>query len=290
MAETPASTAYGPMVMVALEQFQPPEKRLTDDPRADQMLPLGMRLMIKAMAINPLRRWFLNTFEKSMPGLRNGFVLRKRYINETIKDALNDDFETVVILGAGIDTLSQRLPEQKSVRVYEVDLPENIAFKRKKLNSILGTIPDYLTLIPVDFEHQKLDEALEAQGYSFDQKTVFIWEAVTQYLTEDAVRDVFAVLAKARAGSRLLFTYVRKDFIDGENRYGLETLYQQFRVKNPIWHFGLAPDELDGFLQDYGWKVIEDIGAEAYVTRYLTPAGRNEQLADVERMTYAEKS
>lgn len=42
-----------------------------------------------------------------------------------------------------------------------------------------------------------------------------MWEAVTQYLTEQGVRATFDRLAKAARGSRLAFTYVRKGFLTG---------------------------------------------------------------------------
>jgi O-methyltransferase involved in polyketide biosynthesis len=53
------------------------------------------------------------------------------------------------------------------------------------------------------------------------KQTLFVGEAVTQYLTEQGVRATFDWLAEAAPGSRLAFTYVRKDFLDGKSFYGL---------------------------------------------------------------------
>jgi O-methyltransferase involved in polyketide biosynthesis len=47
-----------------------------------------------------------------------------------------------------------------------------------------------------------------------------VWEGVTQYLTENAVRATMAALEPAAPGSALAFTYVHRDFIDGVNLYG----------------------------------------------------------------------
>jgi methyltransferase (TIGR00027 family) len=176
-----------------------------------------------------------------------------------------------------------------AVRVYEVDLPENVAYKKQQLESMFGAVPAHVTLVPVDFEEQTLSAALKHSGYSFEHKTVFVWEAVTQYLTEMAVRETLRVLAQAQTGSRLLFTYVLQDFLDGTNRYGLDSLYQRFRVKSDLWKFGLHTDAVDAFTGNYGWTVLEQAGAEEYSSRYLQPADRSGTVAEIERIVYAQK-
>ena len=81
----------------------------------------------------------------------------------------------------------------------------------------LGAVPASVHLVPVDFERDELMDRLVGHGYSTGARTFFIWEGVTQYLTEDAVRATLTALQGAPAGSLLVFTYVRKDFIDGSN-------------------------------------------------------------------------
>lgn len=49
------------------------------------------------------------------------------------------------------------------------------------------------------------------------------------HLTGGAVRATFAALQAAPSGSRLVFTYVRNDFIDVRNMYGAAMLYKRFR-------------------------------------------------------------
>lgn len=289
MADNVASTAYGPMVLIALERTYPPAQRLLDDPMAFQMLPAYMRFMVNLCGVPFVRQLFFNLMEKSTPGLRAGFPSRKRYITDMLAQTLKTNIETVVILGAGLDTLAYRMPELARLRVYEVDLPENMRYKQQKLEALFGSIPAHVKLVPLDFESQSLETALRQAGYAFDQTAVFVWEAVTQYLTEGAVREVFQVLAKAPADSRLLFSYVLKDFIDGSNTYGLDSLYQRFRVRSQVWRFGLNAQAVPGFIGEYGWRVIEDAGADEFISRYLKPAGRHEAVAAIERMVYAEK-
>lgn len=90
-------------------------------------------------------------------------------------------------------------------------------------------------------------------------------------------------------GSRLVFTYVRRDFIDGTNLYGAPMLYRRMRQRRQLWHFGLQPEEVAEFLAGSGWRLIEQLGPEQIVRRYVAPTGRNLTASDIEWSAYAEK-
>lgn len=93
---------------------------------------------------------------------------------------------------------------------------------------------DHVRLVSVDFETDDLMESLAANGFQLDQPTMVVWEAVTQYLTEDGVRRTLALLGKAATGSRLVFTFVRRDFLDGTNSYQAEGAYRDFVVRHRV--------------------------------------------------------
>ena len=141
---------------------------------------------------------------------------RKHFIDDKLNEAL-DDIDAVVILGAGLDTRAYRVTRQVRIPVFEVDQPVNIARKADAVRRVLGELPLSVRLVPLDFERDDLLTALAEQGYRTDYRAFFIWEGVTQYLTEDGVRRTLEGLRAAAPGSRLVFTYVRRDFIDGGN-------------------------------------------------------------------------
>jgi methyltransferase (TIGR00027 family) len=284
-----AHTAYRIMFYVALEQYQPNEHRLIHDDLARQMLPGQVKLLVSLFGFKPLRQGFLSLIERGFPGTVGG-LCRKRYIDDKLVEALGSGIDTVVILGAGLDTRAYRLPQTSTLSVYEMDLPQTIAYKEGKLRQLYGSVPRHVKLIPIDFDRQELEEVLRSHGYSLDQKSFFIWEGVTQYISETAVRSVFEFLAKVRSGSRIVFTYIVRDFIDGETTYGLERLYQQTRVKKQMWQFGLQPSQVAAFIGEYSWKEFEQVGADEYRQRYLDPMGRTDTVMEIERMVYAEKT
>jgi len=145
-------------------------------------------------------------------------------------------------------------------------------------------------LVPIDFDHEDLATVLASHGYTPEKKTFFIWEGVTQYLTETGVRATFEFLANAPAGSRLAFTYTPRDFIDGEVFYGQEYLHKKMLLKDKLWLFGLDPESVDDFLGEYGWRVLEHLGYDELGERYVKPTGRNLMSMAIERIVYAEKS
>ena len=141
----------------------------------------------------------------------------------------------------------------------------------------------------IDFDHQELGAVLASQGYAADTKTIFVLEGVTQYLTEAGIQTTFDFLAKAPAGSRLVFTYVCKDFIDGKVLYDQEYLYKKMLLKDKIWFFGIDPEDVADFLGVYGWRVLEHLGYEELAERYVKPTGRKLVSLALERVVYAEK-
>ena len=289
MAQKAAKTGLGPTTIVAIEQHFPEGARIINDDLAYRILPFGMRAYVWLMRLSSARDWMIRVAEKKAPGIWAMVMCRKRYIDDKVAEAAVDQAETVVNLGAGFDTQAYRLPALSKVPVWEVDLPENIDAKRSRLRKVFEEVPAHVTLVPIDFDRQELGAVLASHGYAADTKTFFIWEGVTQYLTEAGIQTTFGFLAKAPAGSRLAFTYVRKDFMDGKVCYGQEYLYKKMLLKDKIWLFGMDPEDVADFLGVYGWRVLEHLGYEELAEQYVKPTGRKLVSMPLERMVYAEK-
>jgi methyltransferase (TIGR00027 family) len=290
VAQNPAAqTAFGPMMLVAMEQTEPPGRRLVDDDLAARFLPAPTRWLVTATPPKLMRRLMMAAMERDGPGLWANMTCRKRYVADKVAAAL-DNIDAVVVLGAGLDTLAYRLARQTRLPIFEVDQPVNIERKAKAVRRVLGELPSSVRLVPLDFEHDDVLTTLTGLGYRADYRTFFVWEAVTQYLTADAVHATLESLRPAAPGSRLVFTYVRRDFIDGVNFYGAEQLYRRFRQRQQLWRFGLLPEEATAFLDRHGWRLVEQLGPEEIVRRYVEPTGRDLTASQVEWSAYAEKT
>jgi methyltransferase (TIGR00027 family) len=289
MARNPAAgTAFGPMVLSAVEHLEPPARRLVDDDLAGRFLPPSLRAVVAAARLTSLRTAMIKVSERTAPGLWANIACRKRYVDDNLTAAL-PDIDAVVVLGAGLDTRGCRLARHRDVPVFEVDLPINAARKRSVVTRALGTGPPSIRLVPVDFERDDLMAALVSQGYRRDARTFVVWEGVTQYLTEAAVRSTFHHLSDLAVGSRIDFTYVRSDFIDGRELYGAPTLYRRFRTRREVWRYGMQPDDIAEFLIGFGWRLLEQAGPEEFMSRYVAPSGRNLRTSQIEWSAYAEK-
>lgn len=289
MAQKAAETGVGPATVVAIEQHFPEGARIIDDDLASQMLPFGARAYVWLSRCSWVRDMTVRAAETKTPGVWAMALCRKRYIADKVLEAVPDPAEGVVNLGAGFDTLACRLPALARVPVWEVDQPGNIDAKRSRLNELFGKVPPHLTLVRIDFDSQDLAATLASHNCPLDARAFFILEGVTQYLTEAGIRETFGFLAGAPAGSRLVFTYVRKDFVDGKALYGHEFLYRKMLTRDKVWLFGIEPEDIADFLGGYGWRVLEHFGYEELAEIYVRPTGRQLDSMALERVVHAEK-
>ena len=287
MAQAAAKTGAGPTVMVAIEQYFPSHQRIIVDDLAYSVLPFSARALVWTMRPPLARDWMVRVTERAFPGLWSGIMCRKRYIDEALI-ASSREIDAVVNLGAGFDTRAYRLPALAEIPVWEVDQPANIKSKQDRLQQRFGRPPEHVALVPIDFDQEALGPALASRGYTAHGRTFFIWEAVTQYLTETGISATLDFLATAPHGSRLAFTYVLKDFLTGQNLYGQERLHERY-VKGKIWLFGLDPRNISDVLDPYGWRVTEHFGCDELAERYVEPTGRRLASSPIERIVYAEK-
>src|SRR4051812_35508033 len=138
-----------------------------------------------------LARWLL---ERGLPGAFGYFNARTQYFDEILLQEARTGLEQVVILGAGFDSRSVRCSDAlRTLRVFEVDLPEVLALRTKHL---FGGEPTAVSAIavPIDFEREDLGHVLSERGYASGARTLFLWEGVTYYLPEDAVRAVLSLV------------------------------------------------------------------------------------------------
>lgn len=290
-----ASTGASPTLMVAIEQQFPADQRIIQDDLALRIMPSNYKTVVKLMRFSAIRDWMVRMSEKQFAGLWSAVMCRKRYIDDALLAAVSaNDSSTapitaIVNLGAGFDTRAYRLPALAHIPVWEVDQSGNIETKRKALEQTLGSIPKHVTLVPINFVAEELCTVLAAHGYSVQSKTFFIWEAVTQYLTETAVRETLDCLRHAPAGSRLAFTYVRKDFIEGTQIFGQTKFYERMVAKRKVWLFGLNPGAVADLLREYGWRLVEDRSYAELAEQYVKPTGRVLPTTEIERIAYAEK-
>jgi methyltransferase (TIGR00027 family) len=136
-------------------------------------------------------------------GFRAAIVAHARFIEDLIAEQSDRGVTQYVILGAGLDTFAQRKPELASrLRIFEIDQPDTQSWKRHRLIELGYGIPDWLHLVPVDFEAgASWSEQLSTAGFDPGRPAVVVCTGVTMYLTKDAtaatLRQVAGLAATA---------------------------------------------------------------------------------------------
>lgn len=254
----------------ALESSVPDSERLFVDPLARSFLtwPLSMvGLLAEAPGGGRLAR---TVIDRRWPGVRTSVVARTRLIDETLSALNSNQLGQLVVLGAGFDSRPYRLPRLEEVSVFEVDHPDTQLVKRAALSRSLRTLPGNVTFIASDFNLRQLGTDMEASGYRPSLPTVFLWEGVSNYLSEDAVDAMLRWCAQAATGSSLLFTYIHSDVLTHPEAFvGADRLFASLERADEQLTFGMDPDAMADYLNRRGFVREWDVGASEYRTRYF---------------------
>lgn len=279
------NTALGAASCRLIEQFQPEETRLFQDPVVKDLVGTPIRALMQFASV---RNFTIKQTDAIMPGIYGTQICRTRFIDDAVQAALSQGIAQVVILGAGFDTRPYRLAGMERVNVLEVDLPSVQEDKKKKLQKRFGRLPEHVTFIPIDFDTQSLEDVLTGTTFDPSRPVVFVWEGVTQYLSEEAVRRTLAFVGKSAPGSILVFTYVLKSIIERRSDIpGADKLMDVVAKRGAPWLFGLEPSCVASFLQPFRLHAIADVGNAEYQARYLKPLRRNLVVFEGERIVQA---
>src|SRR3954469_8690391 len=210
-------------------------------------------------------------------GYRAAIVARTRFVEYLLVD---EDIGHYVLLGAGLDTFAWRHPELAGrVRVFEIDQPGPQTWKRQRLEALGYGVPDHLRLIPIDFEgDHDWWRALLDVGFDPTARSVVSSSGVSMYITKAATATTLAQLAKMRAGSIVVMTFMLPfDLIDDEaERRGLEAAARGAQASGTPWISFYAPDEIVTLARGVGFTQARYVPTAEIADRYL--AGRTDSL------------
>ena len=279
------NTALGAAICRLIEQFQPEDIRLFRDPVVKDLVSAPIRALMQSAG---MRAYTVKQTDAIMPGIYGAQVCRTRAIDETVEQALSQGIGQVVILGAGLDTRPYRLAGIERARVFEVDLPSVQESKKKRLRKHFGRLPDQVIFVPIDFDQENLETALAGTTFDRSSPAVFVWEGVTQYLTEEAVRRTLAFVGTSAPGSILVFTYVLKSIIERRSDLpGATKLMETVAKRGGAWLFGLEPSEVASYLAPFHLTLNADVGNAEYQASYLKSLKRNLVVSECERVAQA---
>lgn len=281
---SPSRTAEYMALFRALETAQPGDKRLFVDPFAAGFLGPSLRLAFYLARIPGIGAGISKYIDYRWPGARTSGVARTRLIDDLVTESFGQGLAQVVILGSGFDARTYRLNFPPVTRVFEVDQPATLRAKARIMRRRLGALPPSVAFVELDFNRQELGPLLQQAGFRHRQPALFLWEGVTNYLTEESVDATLRWIGSAAPPSELIFTFVDKAVLgDAAQFNGKERLRRTLASASEHWTFGLDPAKLRQYLSLCGFDLLDDLGAAEYRTRYLGTPGVGYEFYHVAR-------
>jgi methyltransferase (TIGR00027 family) len=203
---------------------------------------------------------------------RAAMVARARFVEDLLAEQADRGVAQCVILGAGLDTFAQRRPEIAArMRVFEVDRPGPQAWKRRRLIELGYGIPDWLQLIPVDFE-QGTDwmKQVSAAGLKPDQPAVCVSTGVTMYLTKDATAATLRTTAGFAPNSTLAMTFLLpSELLDDADRPGLRSSKEGAQASGTPFISFYSPTEMLKLAREAGFADARHVSGRSLAGRYF---------------------
>lgn len=207
------------------------------------------------MAARRLPDWALALASGGLVGTIGG---RTQVIDAHVTAALADGATQLVVLGAGFDARPWRMADALGDRpVFLVDHPASAA-ARAQVTATLPPRPDIR--VDIDFAQDDLASSLRAAGFDSTRPAAVVWEGVSMYLPEAAVRHTLAQLGGLlAAGSHLSFDVWSRNrgfaaIAESVGRVGLELMGE------PL-DFACSMDAVPDLLAPAGLRLVSTTSA-----------------------------
>ena len=240
----------------------------SDDDIAPLLLPGGLRPFLH---ISLVRRFF--TKVAAPKGIYEYVIARTKYIDAVFKKALVEQFEQILIFGAGFDTRALRFQDAiGNTIVFELDVPLTQQAKIGQYEKRHLAIPENLIFIAIDFDKESLSTKLDEAGFHKNQRSLFILEGLVMYLQPESVDETFRIIRDYSAnGSWVVFDYIYASILRKEGIYYGETgIEQTVSNADEQWQFGIEKGQIEQFLAKYGMKLLDHKDAKALEKAYFS--------------------
>lgn len=217
--------------------------------------------------------------ERRTSRARASIVARGRFIEDLVLEQAGLGVGQYVILGAGLDSFAQRRPDSAAaLRIFEIDQPGTQDWKRQRLIALGFGIPDWLQLVPVDFEAGvSWWDALAAAGFDTSKPAVVASTGVSMYLSRDANAATLQQAAALAPGSTFAMTFMLPtESLDPQDRPGRRGAEKGAEAAGTPFVSYFSPEEMLALAREAGFTDARHVSADALAARYF--AGRTDGL------------
>ncbi|MCL1657477.1 MULTISPECIES: class I SAM-dependent methyltransferase [Elizabethkingia] len=214
--------------------------------------------------IAPEEGWQERPDIKYTQRLRASVVARSRYIEDIITTEIPKGTDQYVILGSGLDTFAQRNPDITSkIQIFEIDQPDTLAWKQKRLSETRFHIPENLHFVPVNFEKSSWWELLLKAGFNIHNPAVIACTGVTLYLTRSAIKETLQHMVSLAAGSVVVISfYLPVELLEKEDQPMQEMANKGAQQAGTPFISFFSPEEVIAIAKESGLKNTNLVSTE----------------------------
>jgi methyltransferase (TIGR00027 family) len=218
--------------------YRAAENKRTDalfhDPLAGVLAGERGEKIARAMPMSPWMAWSV--------------VMRTCIIDDFVRWAIADGVDTVLNLGAGLDTRPYRMDLPESLVWIEADYPSVIEFKEEKLKE--ETPRCRLERVKVDLADAAARRPMLAGVNARAKKMLVLTEGVVLYLSEEEVGSLADDLKATTQVQYWVTEYFDPQVAKYQNRWAMNRHMQNAPLK-------FMPSDWFGFLRAHGWQSRE---------------------------------
>jgi methyltransferase (TIGR00027 family) len=212
-----ATSVGATATMVAAQRALSTHEKLIDDPYAAPLVrAVGIDVYVR-LVNGQIPVGTESEFDPQR--MARGMACRTRFYDKFFLDAAQSGINQVVILASGLDARAYRLPWPAGTVVYEVDMPEVIAFKTLTLTDLGAEPTAERRTVAIDLRD---DWAAALRAAGFDPKAPAAWsaEGLLVYLPDEAQDALFDnITALSATDSRLAFEFVPDTTVFADERW-----------------------------------------------------------------------
>jgi methyltransferase (TIGR00027 family) len=168
--------------------------------------------------ISGKNRGYTSIKEEGLETIKNVGVTREIHFDRLINKWKNIA-EQFVVMGAGYDTRCYGELKKSDLKLFELDESTTQRLKIACLKKA-GIDASHVVFVDVDFLNDIWYEKLECAAYDSDKKSIFVWQGVTPYLSEKAVRNTLREIKQHAAPGSIVLA----DFYDPKGLAGLKSV------------------------------------------------------------------
>lgn len=219
---------------------------------------------------------------------RASIVARSRVTEDLVRKEIACGTTQYVILGAGLDTFAQRMENSESaIRVFEIDQSDTQGWKARRLIECGYGVPDYLKLVPVDFENGAdwFDALLDA-GFNPRLPSVFSLLGVTLYLRKETNGSILRRIGSLAAGTVLCASFmIPLELVEASEQQMRRRTEEAAKSRGTPFVSFYSPEEFQLECRDAGFGEVTYVSASEMAKLYfkdrqdgLLPSSSEEML------------